>query len=32
MKRHGRVTERTLYPAIKRVFEEHGAKVVSEIK
>jgi len=25
-----RITERTLYPDIKRIFEEHGAKVVQE--
>jgi len=27
-----RITERTLYPAIKKVFEEHGARIITEIK
>ncbi|MGQ4891579.1 MAG: HsdM family class I SAM-dependent methyltransferase [Candidatus Njordarchaeia archaeon] len=32
MIRRGRITERSLYPVIKRVFEEHGAKAVTEIR
>jgi len=27
-----RITERTLYPAIQKVFEKHGAKVITEVK
>ena len=32
MTRRGVITERTLYPAIKKIFNEHGATAIQEVK